>query len=161
MDDGRVGGRITEGEDACADLRLLLCSTCSYEALGLAASLNPIASGGAERTVGSHTEGAAKTKKETEERTPGSTGANGVRKGFGKIIRDREGKIVDVEIGDENEEEEEMTGADSEDVLDGLADSEVAGWVGLGSDRRKGSGQEREERRVVQGMCIVLCRARM
>ncbi|KAI0807137.1 ribosome biogenesis protein Nop16 [Fomes fomentarius] len=123
----------------------------NYEALGLAASLNPIASGGAERTVGSHTEGAGKSK-EAEERTSGSTGANGVRKGFGKIIRDAEGKIVDVEMGDENEEEEEMTGAEEDDVLDGLADSQLAGWVGLGSDPRKGSGQEREETRVVQAL---------
>lgn len=72
-------------------------------------------------------------------------------KGFGKIIRDADGNVVDVQLGDEEDEEEGMETEEAmEDVPDPSADEQLAGWVGLGSDprRREAAGSST---RVVQG----------
>ncbi|KAI0748007.1 ribosome biogenesis protein Nop16 [Daedaleopsis nitida] len=97
----------------------------NYEALGLAASLNPGAEGEKEEA------GRSGSREEA--------GANGVRKGFGKIIRDAAGNVVDVQLGETESEKEEEEGM-SEDV-DVSADGQAAGWVGLGSDGRRGESQ--------------------
>ncbi|KAI0781053.1 ribosome biogenesis protein Nop16 [Trametes elegans] len=132
----------------------------NYEALGLTASLNPVASGGTERplpTRGEHD--ADRSEQQPEASTSTSTaspakaagGAGGVPKGYGKIVRDAEGNVVDVVLGDEEEEEEEA-GAMAEgveDIPDPTEDDQAAGWVGLGSDPRKRS-PESAGTRVVQ-----------
>ncbi|KAI0336412.1 hypothetical protein GY45DRAFT_1333006 [Cubamyces sp. BRFM 1775] len=118
----------------------------NYEALGLAATLNPIASGGTERPLSTrlgHEEG-PDTQPEASSSASASTskpsGASGVPKGYGKIIRDADGNIVDVVLADEEDEEgEEAMEEELEDVPDPTEDDQAAGWVGLGSDPRKRS----------------------
>ena len=155
----RGGQGLRNGWGSRTDARLLLCSTCSYEALGLAASLNPIASGGMERAGRAHAvpgdeDGSGKeaTGPSSESGKEGREGgSSGLRKGFGKIIRDAEGNIVDVQMGDEGGDEGVgMTEGGLEEVLDPSGDSRLAGWVGLGSDPREGR-EERVDTRVVQG----------
>ncbi|KAI0709076.1 ribosome biogenesis protein Nop16 [Earliella scabrosa] len=136
----------------------------NYEALGLAASLNPIASGGTERAARAHAvpgdedeDGSGKeaTGPSSESGKEGREGgSSGLRKGFGKIIRDAEGNIVDVQMGDEGGDEGVgMTEGGLEEVLDPSGDSRLAGWVGLGSDPREGSSrEERVDTRVVQAL---------
>ncbi|KAI0361972.1 hypothetical protein OH77DRAFT_1526662 [Trametes cingulata] len=130
----------------------------NYEALGLAATLNPIASGGTERRISAH----AGQEERSEEPQPEAststaaarpTGANGVPKGYGKIIRDAEGNIVDVQLGDEEAEEEERGAMEEslEEIPDPREDDQLAGWVGLGSDPRKRS-PESAGTRVVQAL---------
>ena len=130
--------------------------------MGLAASLNPIASGGAERRALSTRAG--EEEEEISEKPGGSTatagppqapGANGVPKGFGKIIRDAAGNVVDVQLGDEEDEDDgdnDMAREDRamEEVPDPSADEQLAGWVGLGSDPRTRAAQGASTR-VVQG----------
>ena len=129
--------------------------------MGLAASLNPIASGGAERRAlatraGEEAEICEKPGGSTATAGPSQTpGANGVPKGFGKIIRDAAGNVVDVQLGDEDEEDEvddDMAREDRamEEVPDPSADEQLAGWVGLGSDPRTRAAQGASTR-VVQG----------
>ena len=76
-------------------------------------------------------------------------------KGYGKIIRDADGNIVDVVLADEDEEEEEATEEELDDVPDPTEDDQAAGWVGLGSDPRKRS-PESTGTHVVQGEHIWL-----
>ncbi|PIL23883.1 hypothetical protein GSI_13634 [Ganoderma sinense ZZ0214-1] len=122
----------------------------NYEALGLVATLNPIASGGTERVEGQHADG----KEGSAEREGSVTvstqraGANGVRKGYGKIIRDGEGNIVEVQLGEEDEAEEPVTQEEGveEEIPDPRGDKGLAGWVGLGSDPVKDVGGERDTR---------------
>ena len=81
---------------------------CSYEALGLAASLNPIASGGCEKPLTARG-GAEEPGKVPEASTSGTakaTGAGDVPKGFGKIIRDAQGNVVDVVMPESDDEDE-------------------------------------------------------
>ncbi|KAI0664922.1 ribosome biogenesis protein Nop16 [Cubamyces menziesii] len=118
----------------------------NYEALGLAATLNPIASGGTERPLSTrpgHEEEDPGTQPEASSSASASTShpseTSGVPKGYGKIIRDADGNIVDVVLADEDEEEEEATEEELDDVPDPTEDDQAAGWVGLGSDPRKRS----------------------
>ncbi|RDX56899.1 hypothetical protein OH76DRAFT_426594 [Lentinus brumalis] len=123
----------------------------NYEALGLAASLNPTASGGSERLLPAHA-GEEEICEKPEASTSGSAkapGTNGVPKGYGKIIRDAEGNVVDVQLGDEEEDETMATEEAIEDVPDPRADEQLAGWVGLGSDPRA-RGPQGASTRVVQ-----------
>ena len=70
-----------------------------------------------------------------------AAGTNGVPKGFGKIIRDAEGNIVDVQMGDEEDADEPETQAEGaeEEIPDPRGNEELAGWVELGSDPKKRS----------------------
>ncbi|KAI0670494.1 ribosome biogenesis protein Nop16 [Trametes maxima] len=119
----------------------------NYEALGLTATLNPIASGGTERPPSTHFDHEERADDRPEASTAsGSTArpankANGVPKGYGKIIRDAQGNIVDVQLGDEDGEDEggEATEEGLEDIPDPTEDDQLAGWVGLGSDPKKPS----------------------
>ncbi|KAI8998746.1 ribosome biogenesis protein Nop16 [Trametes punicea] len=113
----------------------------NYEALGLAASLNPIASGGTERKISS-SQPAHGDRSETQPEASSSkpTAANGVPKGYGKIIRDADGNVVDVQLGDEEDEKEaEAMEEVLDDIPDPTEDDQAAGWVGLGSERKKRS----------------------
>ncbi|CDO70784.1 hypothetical protein BN946_scf184798.g99 [Trametes cinnabarina] len=110
----------------------------SYEALGLSATLNPIDSGGTERKLSSQPAHEEQPASSSAPSTSKPSAANGLPKGYGKIIRDADGNIVDVVLNDEDEEQdaeamEEML----DDVPDPTEDDQAAGWVGLGSDPRK------------------------
>ncbi|OBZ75947.1 Nucleolar protein 16 [Grifola frondosa] len=94
----------------------------NYEALGLVASLNPIASGGQSDLPASL--------------RPAQPRAHGVPKGYGRIIRDEEGNVVDVELGDEDMEDV-VEDAPLEDIPDPAQDAHLAEWVALGSNSRK------------------------
>lgn len=75
----------------------------SYIALGLQHTLNPISSGGTE--VGC-------VKIGSEEKC-----SSDIPKGFGRIIRDENGAVVGVELG---EEEEEIESGDIEGPCEGI-----------------------------------------
>ncbi len=135
----------------------------SYEALGLVSTLTPIASGGTEKPLVSHPDHAdeelAETQPEASTSAAASTskpsGGSGLPKGYGKIIRDADGNIVDIVLGDDDDEAEEEAEA-MEEELEGIPDpsanDQLAGWVGLGSDPRK-RAPESAGTRVVQGSC--------
>ena len=121
----------------------------SYDALGLVASLNPIASGGSERPLGARVESeepeeGAEASTSSQPAAPASA-ARAVPKGYGKIIRDAAGNVVDVVIADEEEEEEDAAVAAGEggleEVADPSGDAQLASWVGLGAGHtRRGEG---------------------
>ncbi|KAI0637084.1 ribosome biogenesis protein Nop16 [Trametes polyzona] len=132
----------------------------NYEALGLAATLNPIASGGTERPLCAHPEHEDRLPEDQPEASTSTSaassssakpaGAKGLPKGYGKIIRDADGNVVDVELADDDEEEEDAAMDEGlEDVPDPAANEQLAGWVGLGSDPRK-RAPESAGTRVVQ-----------
>ena len=118
----------------------------SYEALGLAASLNPIASGGTERPLtareerseGVDTAPSSSSKPPATAAAAAAAASGSVPKGFGKIIRDADGNVVDVQLADEDEEEDEAAADDGglEEVADPRADARLASWAGLGSSDR-------------------------
>lgn len=109
--------------------------TCSYEALGLVASLNPSASGGVEQPLGAENDGVSmETARHTEASSP-QAGPSSLRKGYGRIVRDGEGNVVDVEMGED--EEEESAGRLVEDIDDPSGQDGLAEWVGIGSAARQ------------------------
>ncbi|CCM06160.1 uncharacterized protein FIBRA_08399 [Fibroporia radiculosa] len=123
----------------------------SYEALGLVASLNPTASGGAEmRLAGSAERPGAEEATEASSVQTGKAKAartGGIRKGYGRIIRDEAGNVVDVQLGeDEGEGEGEEAEAGMEGVPDATEDESLGRWVGVGT-RPSTEGSAR----VVQG----------
>ncbi|KAL6309005.1 ribosome biogenesis protein Nop16 [Sparassis latifolia] len=103
----------------------------NYEALGLVTSLNPTSSGGVEKPLNMHMSGCADSPM-PEPSSSAAPASNSVPKGYGRIIRDEDGNIVDVQMG---EEEAEETPADGmlDDLPDPTRDEQLAGWVGLGS----------------------------
>ncbi|PCH38256.1 hypothetical protein WOLCODRAFT_130795 [Wolfiporia cocos MD-104 SS10] len=94
----------------------------NYAALGLAASLNPTQSGGAEPAQ-------AESRAAAPAQTQGAEPAAGapVPRGFGRIVRDADGNVVGVELPDE--EEARRAPATAEDVPDVRADAQLAAWV--------------------------------
>ncbi|KAL1947723.1 hypothetical protein VTO73DRAFT_13447 [Trametes versicolor] len=132
----------------------------NYEALGLVSTLTPTASGGTEKPLISHPdhddEELAESQPEASTSAAASTsqpsGASGLPKGYGKIIRDADGNIVDIVLGDDDDEateEAEAMEEELEGIPDPSADDQLAGWVGLGSDPRK-RAPESAGTRVVQ-----------
>lgn len=115
----------------------------NYEALGLVATLNPTPSGGVERTWsasdGRETPADASTssKGSSSQKAP-KPSTDILAKGYGRIIRDEKGNIVDVQLADDGEAEvtpmEDVLG----DILDPSRDEELAPWVGLGSNAAAG-----------------------
>lgn len=104
----------------------------NYAALGLAASLTPTASGGVEKVLVPHTAGGDDAPAPEASTSAGAgSGANGIPKGFGRIIRDEDGNIVDVELGDEDGLEAPMEDV-VQDVRDPAMDKQLAPWVRLG-----------------------------
>ena len=87
-----------------AALRVVV--TSSYEALGLVASLHPTASGGVERPLGgpSKSEPSVPAASAPAQASSGSS-TSGLRKGFGRIVRDADGNVVDVQLAEADEEE--------------------------------------------------------
>ncbi|EMD38494.1 hypothetical protein CERSUDRAFT_113665 [Gelatoporia subvermispora B] len=108
----------------------------NYEALGLVASLNPTASGGVERPLDRQglTAGGSSATPEASSSSP-SSGSGAIPKGYGRIIRDEDGNIIDVEMG-----EEEPEAAPEEEEIEAIPnpadDDQQAGWVGLGTHPR-------------------------
>ncbi|TFK55185.1 hypothetical protein OE88DRAFT_1732448 [Heliocybe sulcata] len=101
----------------------------NYEALGLVHSLNPTLSGGIEVPIGTDSSASASTSTATSvsavsaqpERsgTPSRNGkekgaAGGVPKGRGRIVRDENGNIVDVQLA---EDEDEMGVVEEDEAL--------------------------------------------
>ncbi|KAI0705832.1 ribosome biogenesis protein Nop16 [Cytidiella melzeri] len=112
----------------------------NYEALGLVSSLTPTASGGVERRV-LGVEKETSDSMEVEPTPEGSTkndsataGPSGLRKGFGRIVRDESGNVVDIQL-----DEDETTGGAAADrlvedaILDPSQQDRLSGWVNLGS----------------------------
>ncbi|KAI0797873.1 ribosome biogenesis protein Nop16-domain-containing protein [Abortiporus biennis] len=97
----------------------------NYEALGLVASLNPNASGGSETRV------QGEVKESVGEVVSHEEKEGGIPKGYGRIIRDENGNIVDVELGESEEEDEEERLP--EDVFEDSKEKGAAEWVAVGS----------------------------
>jgi len=114
----------------------------NYAALGLAASLTPTESGGVEKILVPHAaEDHDAPAPEASTSAGASSGFKGIPKGFGRIIRDEDGNIVDVELGDEDAEETPMEDIVGE-VPDPALDKQLAPWVHLGSKVQSGRPSE-------------------
>lgn len=104
----------------------------NYEALGLLPSLNPTASGGVEPRP----EHSMPPPVAPEALGAQKEATSIIPKGYGRIIRDADGNIVDVEMGEEDTADEQAqagsAGGFPEDV-DVSKENELAPWVSLGS----------------------------
>src|ERR1700761_6092529 len=128
----------------------------SYAALGLAASLNPRESGGAERAAPvtqarTATNEAAFISGLEPPPLMSSGGGNGIPSGLGRIIRDETGQVVTVETGDnmnsplpahEGDLVEEVAAA-------AILSPECQSWVSLGHMSRT----EDPKIDIIQGEC--------
>jgi nucleolar protein 16 len=117
----------------------------SYAALGLAASLTPTASGGMERAlVGGERTGSTPSSKEVEQTPEASVenaaGPSGLRKGFGRIVRDENGNVVDIELPEDGQDEiPSVERLVEEQISDVTKQASLAGWVNPGGVSRDGS----------------------
>lgn len=101
----------------------------SYAALGLVSSLNPTASGGSEREL----YGAPRSTSSITER-PSEAQPSKIPRGYGKIIRDVDGNVIDIEFAEEDAEERTMDR--DEEIYDmdrAPLDGSLMNWVKLGS----------------------------
>lgn len=99
----------------------------SYAALGLVSSLNPTASGGTERELYLYPPSQS-TSSITEPPQPSK-----IPRGYGKIIRDEDGNVIDIEFAEEDEEETTMDRDDEIDMDRAPLDASLINWVKLGS----------------------------
>jgi nucleolar protein 16 len=110
--------------------------TYSYESLGLVANLHPTLSGGVERPLGviAINESSTDIEFAPEASSSNPAGPSGLRKGYGRIVRDADGKIVDVELAEEDEAAETIEHADRlvEDIPDPAKGKGLTEWVGIG-----------------------------
>ena len=117
--------------------------TCSYEALGLVASLNPTLSGGVEPTTSRHDRADTRsielssTPEVSDTRKTART--QSVPRGFGRIIRDENGNVMDVDLGEDAEDVEESNNQLIEDIPHPATQEGAAGWISLGSNRPSSS----------------------
>ena len=67
--------------------------------------------------------------------TPPTAGPSAIPKGFGRIIRDENGNVIDVELAEDDAEESLANTADRliEEIPDPSQNEDAAGWVALGS----------------------------
>ncbi|KAH9951308.1 ribosome biogenesis protein Nop16 [Amylocystis lapponica] len=127
----------------------------NYEALGLVASLNPTLAGGVERPLpasGSRADAPDTLTRPDASSSSSVTGAGALPKGFGRIVRDEDGNVVDIQLGEEPAGEE-LEGSD--DVLDPAHahNEEVSGWIGMGmSSQARPRVSNSENSRVVQAL---------
>ena len=134
----------------------LTCFRVSYEALGLVASLNPTASGGVERPLNYAGKSPATDAPGTPEASTSQQVTNtqsSVPKGYGRIVRDKDGNIVDVVLPEEEEPSAPIDGS-IEDVLDPSQDEQTAPWVALSSDGNAGRSNTTETP-IVQGELLL------
>ncbi|KAA1474870.1 hypothetical protein DENSPDRAFT_841528 [Dentipellis sp. KUC8613] len=121
----------------------------NYAALGLSASLNPRTSGGVESVKKSREEGGdSDNVQATGQATELPESESSVPKGYGRIIRDEEGNIVDVEMEDETEEVAETAKTTLIEERASFINPETASWVNLGRDTR----HDEKSSRVVQAL---------
>lgn len=101
----------------------------SYAALGLVASLNPSASGGSERELHPPQPSLATiTDPAPQEAQPTK-----IPHGYGKIIRDKEGNVIDIELAEsEGETMEEDRDQDIGELNRGPIDDSLMNWIQLG-----------------------------
>ncbi|GJE90863.1 ribosome biogenesis protein Nop16 [Phanerochaete sordida] len=109
----------------------------NYEALGLVASLNPTASGGVEKLLGTASKNESPTDGDRAQEASSSTAgsASTLPKGYGRIIRDAAGNVIDVELPEDDEEAEEPADTTDrlvEDIPDPAQQKGLAGWVAVG-----------------------------
>ena len=113
-------------------------ATYSYAALGLAYSLNPIASGGTENSTRAATQ---QSTPESVEQPTASTSKtsekSAIPKGHGRITRDEAGNIIRVELAPEDKEDQaahqEPMDLDMEQLEPKLDQGVAQQWVhGLG-----------------------------
>lgn len=114
--------------------------TCSYEAMGLVASLNPTLSGGVEPTTSrhdrfdTHSIELSSTPEVSDTKQSGAASTQTVPRGYGRIIRDESGNIIDVDLGEEDAENMEASSNHLiEDIPDPTTQEGAAGWISLGS----------------------------
>ncbi|KAL1710053.1 ribosome biogenesis protein Nop16 [Schizophyllum commune] len=120
----------------------------NYAALGLAYSLNPIASGGTENSTRAATQ---QSTPESVEQPTASTSQtsekSAIPKGHGRIVRDDAGNIIRVELAPEDEEEQaahqEPMDLDMEQLEPKLDQGVAQQWIhGLGhNDGSVGKGK--------------------
>ncbi|KAJ3483336.1 hypothetical protein NLI96_g6389 [Meripilus lineatus] len=115
----------------------------NYEALGLVASLNPTLSGGVEPTTSRHDRADTRsielssTPEVSDTRKTART--QSVPRGFGRIIRDENGNVMDVDLGEDAEDVEESNNQLIEDIPHPATQEGAAGWISLGSNRPSSS----------------------
>ncbi|KAL4074624.1 hypothetical protein V8B97DRAFT_2005612 [Scleroderma yunnanense] len=127
----------------------------NYLALGLQHTLNPISTGGSEVDI-------RYTPKEVESQLPShscreeeigfsSAVKKDVRKGFGRIIRDESGRVIGVELAEEEEPEVESTSGSIE--MPGPASIDVGqhAWVQGGGE----NAMKPEENHVIESECLL------
>lgn len=127
----------------------------SYEALGLVASLNPNFSGGTEQPLGATSERwRSGVDVSMEPQAPSSDLAHGnVPTGYGRIIRDEAGNVVDVQLAEEDADEPAApSAAPIEDLPDFTQEEQTSPWIGLGSVSRQ-HGTDTDDTHVVKGEC--------
>ncbi|KAH9842831.1 ribosome biogenesis protein Nop16 [Rhodofomes roseus] len=117
----------------------------NYEALGLVASLNPTASGGVERPASHagnpHTADASVTPEASTSQQVVNAHTS-VPKGYGRIVRDENGNVIDIILP--KEEEHGLADEIMEDLPDASRDEQLAPWVELGSDTKSGPSKAPE-----------------
>jgi len=127
----------------------------NYDALGLLACLNPTESGGVERPRRNGVNGHSGSHEHSIVPRAGVAGdcssssqkegdnKNSLPKGYGRIIRDENGDIVDVEMGEGEDGDDEVVMGDvgetfHNDVASAATEEKLGEWVTLGgrSDAR-------------------------
>lgn len=111
----------------------------NYAALGLAASLNPRASGGTERAASvTQARTAANEVASINDLKPpllmSGGDSNGIPSGLGRIVRDKSGQVVAVETGDDIDSPLPTRERDlvEEEAAAAILSSDCQGWVSLG-----------------------------
>lgn len=128
----------------------------NYEALGLASSLTPMASGGVERALGVE-DRATPDAMEVEcapERSSSNAAGPTLRKGFGRIVRDANGNVVDVQLPEDDSADAAPGDRLIEDIPDPSKQEGLAAWVNLGTSivPRNGSASHPSRTHVVESL---------
>jgi hypothetical protein len=137
----------------------MLMKCCSYAALGLMHRLNPSSSGGVE------VDPRHLSSRSTIESASPMTGVPPalphapLRKGFGRIIRDEAGNIVDVEMADDEDD-------DSANVPSAAPGVDAEEWASIGAESAwvktlsRPTGDDADVG-VVPGVCAAMGRGRV
>jgi len=108
----------------------------NYVALGLVSSLNPIASGGTERQV--LPPQSSNNQSITEPSTPQTSGSGArIPRGRGRITKDMYGNVIDIELGEDEDETVQRNRDNKTYELDHTPlDGNLMNWVQLGTNHR-------------------------